>query len=372
MVAPTFGKRRYFDNSTKTYAAAALAAVLLVMTFALRDPSEGYGDVGSPDQNVLLRSSTSGRRMAKQGKYEKYFSHMVLLKPSGLVDQPPKAPANKDWKIPKPKDPKCPDFCGDPMEFAPFAKDPDTGITLDKGVGTKTFFRVHRPEWIAPMHKAVAEIDKHDGMDGNSYCSVFSSCKLNEEEKLKSRHSTPYMVCSDYDMIHASQILVGSADVNLPGYLKEEGDDNLFCQMARFISHLVETTIFPNAGWDDKKCIVQDFFVNQQMSGSKTNLHNHNDDTYGGVFYLDAPKGTRLCFSDSENDGRKKKWWKHAPELTERLFPDEPSGNYHGHVIPRAGDVVFFPVAWARHWVPKLTLGPNEKRTSVVFNMVCI
>ena len=376
------------------FGVAIVGLLFLMTTFEMNGPGGLFDtEVGAEATGVRSSARSSSSSASSSSSTSSYNgrnrklgtlgSNMVLLNPSHssmaskLKDELTQHYSdinftNKDWTIPTPTDTKCPDFCGTtPNQFQPFAKDPNTGFTLDKMVGSKTFYRVHRPDWIEPMHQAVAEIDKHGGMDGNSFCEVFSSCKATN--LLQSRHSTPYSVCSEYDMVHASNILVGSTKVKLPGYLAEQGDSNQFCQMARFISQTVETTIFPFVGWENKKCIVQEFFINQQLSGSKTNMHNHNDDYYGGVFYLDVPQGTRLCFHDSERDSRKQRWYKWAPEFTEKLYPFEDAPhNYPGYVEPRAGDVIFFPVAWAQHWVPKMDFADNEKRTSVVFNMICM
>lgn len=276
-------------------------------------------------------------------------------------------PLRSDWGVPIPPDPKCPTFCGDKLEFEPFAR--NNNATLERGIGTRTFFRASRSDYIDPMRNAVEEIDRHGGMDANSYCEAFDSCK--DRNKQKSRHSMAYMVCEDYRMVHSSNILVGVAHAKLPGYLGDQGDANIFCKMARFITNVAENTILPSVGLENKKCIVQEFFINQQRTGAQTIVHQHEDDFYGGVFYLDVPERTRLCFEDSEGSKCKQRWYKHGPQFVERLFPDGP-GNYPGHVEPRSGDIVLFPVAWAKHWVPKMDFRPDEKRTSVVFNMICL
>jgi hypothetical protein len=333
----------------------ANATIWAIMTIYF---SQNYFDAATN-----IRPNNLPEEVAKQPAESK----MILLKPQIVATADKTPPQN--WTIPVADDPKCPSFCGKKMEFAAFATISHSDLTLDKGIGSKTFYRAHRPDLISNMSKAVAEIDKHGGMDTNSYCKTFDSCGKKKKTR-QNRHSSAFLVCSDFQMVLAADFLKGSAQESLPGYLKDEGDDNVLCQLAGFISKTVEQTIFPFVGWENKKCIVQEFFINQQMTGSKTIRHVHNDDTYGGLFYLDVPKDTRLCFDDNENTKQKKKWWKHAPELTERLFPDGP-GNYPGYVEPRAGDIVLLPVGWAQHWVPHMQFAGDEKRTSVVFNMAC-
>lgn len=286
----------------------------------------------------------------------------------------------KDWSIPALSEgeaEEAPSFCGDGMEFEPFAKHTVTGRTLERGRGTNTFFRVARPDLIDNVTRAVEEIDRSGDLDTNSYCRTFGSCDATTAaDKLQSRHSKTYLVCNKQDnWIHASNILQGASSKSLPGFLADQGDTNVLCEMAKDVADIVSKLILEMNGMTNKHCIVQEQFVNQQRDGAMTMRHVHPDDTYGGLFYLDAPPGTQLCFSNSERSSRKKRWREHAPQLTENLFPGAPrhqGDDYPGFLEPRPGDVVFFPVGWLEHWVPKMTMGPDEKRTSIVFNMICI
>jgi len=273
----------------------------------------------------------------------------------------------------------CPSFCGHKFDFEPF--DPLSSRTqedhlrrtaepftsIERAVGSKTIFRLPRPDLLERVAEAVEEIDRNGGFESNSYCSVFDSCEA--KDPMQSRHSQTYLVCDGYRRVLASNILQGVARTQLPGFLKEKQDANVLCEMAKYVSEQATKLIFPSIGWNDQKCVVQEFFVNQQRSGSLTNRHIHPDDSYGGIFYLDVPEGTKFCFSN-ESWG-KGSWLEYAPELTEDLFPDAPDKDYPGYVEPRAGDILLAPVGWLKHWVPKMTIPPGQKRTSVVFNMIC-
>ena len=286
----------------------------------------------------------------------------------------------KSWNVPHSPDPVCPSFCGDRLEFEPFAQSSKTGRILERGKGTKTFFRMARPDLLDRVHAAVEEIDRAGELDTDFACRVFDACDeikaaaaATTTTKQMNRHSRAYLVCDEYDWIRASKILRGVARRKLPGFLRQQGDANVLCEIAHYVSDLVTEVILPSVGLHNKHCIVQEQFVNQQRAGAKTNMHFHEDDSYGGLFYLDVPESTRLCFSNAEGSSEKKSWWDKAPQLTENLFPQagEQGNNYRGYVEPRAGDLVLFPVGWAQHWVPKMEMEPHEKRTSVVFNMIC-
>jgi hypothetical protein len=315
--------------------------------------------------------------------YESISTERAILSNS-LSENRPNQNAPALWE-PVPKGferDKCPLFCGKKFEFEPFhlASVPSTpssnlfalrkssdALVIERAVGARTIFRIARPDYLERMAKAVEEIDKYGGFAEDPYCEIFDSC--NAKDPMQSRHSETYLVCKEYQSTLASEILHGVATNELPGALKDEGDDNIMCQMARFVSQQVTKVIFPSVGWNDKKCIVQEFFVNQQKTGSHTKKHVHHDDSYGGIFYLDVPKGTRFCFSNSSDT--KHRWEKYAPDMTEDLFPGAPHSNYPGYVEPRQGDIVLVPVGWLNHWVPRMEFGKDEKRTSVVFNMIC-
>ncbi|KAL7535445.1 hypothetical protein ACHAWF_008970, partial [Thalassiosira exigua] len=250
-------------------------------------------------------------------------------------------------------------FCGEKVDFRPFAKNSISNRTLESGRGTKTFFRVARPDLIPRVLQAVDEIDKSGGLDENSYCNVFDSCH-GGRGKDTSRHSKTYLVCKEQDKwLHASKILHGAAWNSLPGYLRKEGDSNVLCEIAKNVADIVSNLILPVNGMMNKKCVVQEQFINQQRNGSVTTRHVHPDDTYGGLFYVDTPPATKLCFSNSEKSKEKKSWWKLAPQLTENLYPGAPGkkgADYPGFFEPRSGDIVFFPVGWLAHWVPRITI----------------
>jgi hypothetical protein len=292
-----------------------------------------------------------------------------------VLEAPPRTPRKTtNWNIPenKPDEGKSPPFCGDPLQFEPFAKSSVTGRVLERGVNTKTFFKIARPDLIPRVNAAVSIIDKAGELDTDFACPVFDSCKTQTK---KNRHSKAYLVCDEYQWIHASSILQGVAKEKLPGDLRSQGDDNVLCEIAQYLADLVANVILESLHIHGKKCIVQEQFVNQQQAGAKTNIHLHPDDTYGGLFYLEAPKGTQMCYSNSETTDQKKSWYEHAPEFTENLFPEAPGETgfeYPGYIVPQAGDFVLFPVGWMKHWVPKIQMAPGEKRTSVVFNLICI
>merc|ERR1711879_1027016 len=89
---------------------------------------------------------------------------------------------------------------------------------------------------------------------------------------------------------------------------------------------------------------------------------------FGGIFYLDAPEGTKLCYDDNAGSSQKKAWQKYAPGLTSDLGPDRWSP---GYAEVSAGDILLAPVTWLEHWVPAIRK-PNSTRISIVFNMNCI
>ena len=43
------------------------------------------------------------------------------------------------------------------------------------------------------------------------------------------------------------------------------------------------------------RCAVWETFLNEQHGGVRTNYHVHNDDSFGAVFYVDAPPNTSLA-----------------------------------------------------------------------------
>lgn len=278
-----------------------------------------------------------------------------------------------DWNIPEPDDPKCPSFCGDRMEFEPFAVKTLDGHTVERGVGSKTFFRSARPDLIDRVSRAVEAIDNAGELDTDFACHVFDACDI--PDKRQSRHSNAYLVCNEYNWIRASSILQGVAQGTLPGFLAQQGDGNVLCEIANYLADMASKVILTSNGIENKKCVVQEQFINQQRAGAKTNQHFHPDDTYGGLFYLDAPPRTKMCFSNSEGSIEKNSWWRHSPKFTENLFPDAPGtmgDDYPSYFEPRAGDFVLFPVGWVKHWVPHMEMEADEKRTSVVFNLICI
>merc|ERR1712113_610940 len=111
------------------------------------------------------------------------------------------------------------------------------------------------------------------------------------------------------------------------------------------------------------ECIVQEFFVNRQRSGSWTNPHTHRDDFFGGIYYLDADSDTLLCYDNNQPSRAKRSWQTHAANFVADLGPAQYSG---GFAKVESGDILLAPVNWLEHWVPAIEK-PNTTRTSIVF-----
>jgi hypothetical protein len=161
----------------------------------------------------------------------------------------------------------------------------ESGTTIERGRGTKTFFRIARPDLLYRVAKAVVEIDQVGDLDKNFACEVFGTCgsiePRTEADKFKSRHSKTYLVCKEDNWLHASNILQGVSEGKLPGFLKDQGDSNVLCEIAHFVADLLSEVILNSVGLPNKRCVVQEQFINQQRVGAMTKHHVHPDDSYG-------------------------------------------------------------------------------------------
>merc|ERR1712187_641920 len=189
--------------------------------------------------------------------------------------------------------------------------------------------KLRRPDLLCGIRQAVEELDREGSFSKNKFCGVFNSCR-NADQKLISEHSDVYFVCPSllskslkYTREGASLLFSagGATAQGLPGVLGKQGDDNVFCSLANFITHGMEKQVLPMFNMTRHLCIVQECFINRQRSGAYTNPHLHPDDFFGGVFYLDADADTRLCYNNNERGKNKQIWRLHAPGFTASLGP---------------------------------------------------
>lgn len=230
-------------------------------------------------------------------------------------------------------------------------------------------FRHNRRDFVEPMRTAVSTLAAEGHFAANSHCLVFGSCSFNPMRRL-SLHSTNFRPCKKQLslVLAASGAFNGIAHATLPASVGS-GDDHVFCHLAEHVRKLMQQSVLPHIGVPRSRCVVQEMFINVQKTGAFTNPHVHPDDFFGGIFYIDAPRGTRLCYDNSTGmKGKglpKERWAEHAPQMTRSVRGGA------GYTEPAEGDIVLAPVGWLRHWVPPIT-EPGVTRTAAVFNMICL
>lgn len=278
-------------------------------------------------------------------------------------------PTEAPFKSPPPHE------CGRKAEFIS-ARGSPTDTFQNMEIADGFLLKLKRPDLICRMREAVAELDRAKSFQKNMFCSVFNSCK-DRDQKLVSEHSQVYFVCPSqlnyarkFVKKHATPLCKsgGLTKNMLPGNLRKQGDDNILCQLAKYIIQGMVNQVLPMFNMGVQECIVQEFFVNRQRTGAYTNPHNHPDDMFGGIFYLDAPEGTKFCYDNECNAREKKQWSRFASQFTKSIGPDCFSG---GYAEAQPGDILLAPVNWLRHWVPTIDV-ENQTRVSIVFNMICL
>lgn len=267
----------------------------------------------------------------------------------------------QEWRIglTPPKDPP-PSECGERSRYRAVGSGAGLQVSVDD-----VLFRNSRRDFVEPMRKAVKALAAEGSFAANSHCIVFGSCSFSPMRRL-SLHSANYMPCRDQLSLlnAASGAFNGVASATLPASVGE-GDDHVFCWLARHVRTLMQRHVLPHLGVPRARCVVQEMFINAQKTGAFTNPHVHPDDFFGGIFYIDAPAGTRLCYDNSSGMKEKERWALNAPHMTRAVLGGA------GFIEPAEGDIVLAPVGWLRHWVPPI-VEPGVTRTAAVFNMICL
>ena len=257
-----------------------------------------------------------------------------------------------------------PSECGEQSTYRPVSS-PDKVLVSDDDV----VFRHNRGDLVEPMRTAVSKLAAEGSFAANSHCVVFGSCSFNPMRRL-SLHSTNFRPCQEQLslVLAASGAFNGIAGATLPASVGKN-DDHVFCHLASHVRKLMQRSVLPHLGVPRSRCVVQEMFINVQKTGAFTNPHVHPDDFFGGIFYIDAPRGTRLCYDNStgmKSKGLpKERWAAHAPQMARSVRGGA------GYTEPAEGDIVLAPVSWLRHWVPPIT-EPGVTRTAAVFNMICL